>query len=303
MLASLATNSTKQYDVCLKRWHSYTQEKSLNFYEASIPSLLTFFTQLYYSGVKYGSLNTYRSALAMLLGPNMLKDNRIKRFLKGVFRLKPPLPKYDVTWDTGPVLDTLATWFPNQELSLEQLSKKCATLLALTTAHRVQTLSKINIQNIVKTDTQISIKIPDIIKTSRVGYNQPTLHLPFFRQKPEICPANTLICYVERTNELRNNCEYLFISHRKPHLIVTSQSISRWIKSTLKDCKVDVAIFSAHSTRHASTSRARRLGLSVDTIRKTAGWSGSSATFAKFYDRTIVNDQSDTLAKSIINYH
>lgn len=300
MLASLSTNSTKQYDVCLKRWFKYAQENSLNFYEASISSILSFFTYLFNSGSQYGSLNTYRSALAMLIGSNVSNDDRIKRFLKGVFRLKPPTPKYDVTWDTSLVLEALAKRYPNEELSLEQLSKKCALLLALTTAHRVQTLSKIDIQNIVETDSQIHIKIPDLIKTSRVGRNQPTLHLPFFRQKPEICPANTLLSYLERTRELRGNCHYLFISYRKPHAIISSQSISRWIKLTLEECGVDVSIFSAHSTRHASTSRARRLGLSVDTIRKTAGWSGTSTTFARFYDRTIICNQSDSLARLII---
>lgn len=301
MLASLSSNSIKQYDVCLKRWFAYSRDNHLNFYEESIPSILSFLTYLFNSGSQYGSLNSYRSALAMLMGSNVSNDDRVTRFFKGVFRLRPPTPKYDITWDTSLVLDELAKWYPNEELSLEKLSRKCAMLLALTTAHRVQTLSKICIQNIVESDLQLTIKIPDLIKTSRVGVNQPTLHLPFFSQKPQICPAKTLLAYLDKTRGLRRDCNYLFISHRKPHAIVGPQSISRWIKSTLDECGVDVSIFSAHSTRHASTSRARLLGLSVDTIRKTAGWSGTSSTFARFYDRTIVSNQNDSLARLIIN--
>lgn len=301
MLASLSSNSIKQYDVCLKKWFNYSRENSLNFYTAPIPSILSFLTFIFNSGAQYGSLNTYRSALALLIGSDISNDERIKRFFKGVFRLKPPTPKYDVTWDTSIVLDKLAHKYPNRELSLEQLTKKCAMLLALTTAHRMQTLSKIDVRNIEETDSQINIKITDLIKTSRPGHNQPTLYLPFFRQKPEICPANTLLAYLERTRPLRGNNHYLFVSYRKPHEIVGSQSISRWIKSTMGECGVDVSIFSAHSTRHASTSRARHFGLSVDTIRKTAGWSGTSSTFAKFYDRTIISNQGDSLAKIIIN--
>lgn len=301
MLASLSVNSVKQYDVCLKRWFNYAREHSLNFFEENIPSILSFFTYLFNSGSQYGSLNTYRSALALLIGSHVSNDDRIKRFFKGVFRLKPPTPKYDVTWDTSIVLEELSKKYPNSDLSLEQLSKKCAMLLALTTAHRVQTLSKIDIQNIVETDTQIAIKIPDRIKTSRIGSNQPILYLPFFRQKPEICPATTVLAYLNRTSELRGACNSLFISHRKPHAIVGSQTISRWIKSTLDECGIDVSVFSAHSTRHASTSRARRLGLSVDTIRKTAGWSGTSSTFAKFYDRTILRNENESLARLILS--
>lgn len=292
----------KQYEVCLKRWFNYTRENSLNFYDETIPTILSFFTHLFNSGSQYGTLNTYRSALAMLIGSNLLNDDRVKRFFKGVFRLKPPTPKYDITWDTSIVLEELSKRFPNEELSLEQLSKKCVTLLALTTAHRVQTLSKICIQNLIKSDSQIIIKIPDLIKTSRIGSNQPTLYLPFFTQRPEICPAKTLLAYLDRTSSLRGSCNYLFISHRKPHAMVSPQSISRWIKCTLAECGIDVSIFSAHSTRHASTSRAHSLGLSVDAIRRTAGWSGTSTTFARFYDRTIVTNQGDSLARLIIDH-
>lgn len=92
--------------------------------------------------------NSCQSALSLLLGPNISKDHRVQRLLKGVFRLRPPLPKYNLTWDTTCVLDQLSQWYPNEELTLTQLTKKTITLLALTTAHRVQTLSKINIKNI-----------------------------------------------------------------------------------------------------------------------------------------------------------
>lgn len=291
----------KQYEVCLKRWFAYASEKSINPFEASIPSVLSFLTHLFNSGSQYGSLNSYRAALSMVIGSQISNNDAVKRFFKGVYRLRPPLPKYDVIWDTSTVLDTLGTWYPNEETSLERLSKKCATLLALTTAHRVQTLSKINIQNITITDSQIEIKIPDLIKTSRLRQNQPILYLPFFTHKPEICPAVTLSCYINKTKNLRGENLNLFISYRKPHGTVGTQSISRWIKGALQECGIDVSIFSAHSTRHASTSRAHYLGLNIDTIRKTAGWSGTSTTFARFYDRNIVSNTNQSLARLIID--
>lgn len=300
MLASLADNTMKQYAVCLKRWFAYAIDKSISPFDASIPEVLSFLTHLYHSGCQYGSLNSNRAALSMLIGSHISNDDSIKRFFKGAFRLRPPLPKYDVIWDTSTVLDTLGTWYPNEAASLEHLSKKCAMLLALTTAHRVQTLSKINLHNITVSDSQIEIKIPDLIKTSRLRQKQPILYLPFFTQKPEICPALTLTCYIYRTKNIRGDNQNLFISHRKPHASIGSQTISRWIKCTLDECGIDVSRFSAHSTRHASTSRARHLGLNVDTIRKTAGWSGTSTTFARFYDRTIVDNNNQSLARLII---
>lgn len=300
MMASLSNNSMKQYDVCLKKWWTFCKGSDINMYEASVPSVIYFLTQIFNNGGQYGTLNSYRSALSLILGKNISKDDRIIRFFKGVFRLRPPRPKYDVTWDTNCVLNFLRFKFPNEQLSLDEISKKCVTLLALTTAHRVQTLSKINIENINIMSSKIIIKIPDLIKTSHVGSKQPLLTLPFFNESVEICPANTLVFYLNKTKDLRKS-GILFISPKKPHSSVSTQTLSRWIKCTLSDSGLDVSVFSAHSTRHAATSRAHALGVNIDEIRRTAGWSGSSETFARFYNRTITENDGSSLARSIIN--
>lgn len=300
MLASLSENSVKQYNVCLKKWWSFCQLKNIDVYSASIPTIIYFLTSLYNSGSQYGTLNSCRSALSFLLGPYVIKDDRIQRFFKGVFRLRPPLPKYNVTWDTNCVLEHLNSWYPNVNLSLDQLSRKTITLLALTSAHRIQTLSKINIKNIEAQTSQISIKIPDLIKTSRPGSYQPIVSIPFFEEKPSICPAKSLVDYLDRTSPLRQS-DNLFIAVNKPHKSVGSQTLSRWIKRTLSECGIDANTFSAYSTRHAATSRAHSLGVNIDAIRNTAGWSGNSNTFAKFYNRVIVTNDNLSLARAIID--
>lgn len=53
-------------------------------------------------------------------------------------------------------------------------------------------------------------------------------------------------------------------------------------------------------TRHASTSAAKRLGVDIEIVRKTVGWSKSLETFAKFCDREIVPDR-EIFALSILN--
>lgn len=268
----------------------------------SVPNIIMFLTQLFESGAKYGTLNSCRSALSLILGQDMANDSHIKRFFKGVFRLRPPLPKYNTTWDTSIVLNSLASWYPNDTLNLENLSKKLATLLALTTAHRVQTITKIDIKNIEFLPNKINIKIPDLIKSSRPGTSQPVLILPTFHERPEICPVVTLTCYLNITQNLRSD-DNLFISIRRPHKSITSQTLSRWIKSTLNSCGIDVSIFTAHSTRHAATSKAHGLGVNLDIIRKTAGWSDSSLTFGKFYNRNITQtvNQGSSFARNIMN--
>lgn len=290
MLASLSSNSFKQYDSCLKKWFQFCIQNNLNLFQPSISNILNFLTELYNNGAQYGTINSCRSALSLLLGPQISNNETMKRFFKGIFRLRPPMPKYNLTWDTSLVLNHIADLYPNDSLDLETISKKLITLLALVTAHRMQTLSMINIKNIEWFPDRVIIKIPDLIKTSRLNSTQPALILPYFQSKPEICVVNTLKDFLILTEPLRNNHSYLFVSLRNPHHKVTSQTLSRWVKSTLEVCGIDVATFTAHSTRHASTSKANRLGVNLDLIRKTAGWSASSKTFIKFYNRDIVNE-------------
>lgn len=298
MLASLSHSTAKQYDVYLKRWYNFCLTYNIDYLKASVPQVLTFLTNVCKEGAGYGSTNCCKSALSLLLGTKVSSDDRVKRFMKGVFRLNPPQPKYSITWDPQIVLNYLSLLSQNNSLSLENLSKKLVTLLAIATAHRVQTLSLIKLSNIYQYSDKMLIKIPDLIKTSRVGLNQPILCLPFFTEKPELCPGQALLAYIDKTKLIRSNCDQLFITFKKPHKHVSSQTISRWIKETLNKSGIDTSIFTAHSTRHASTSAASRLGVNIDVIRKAAGWSETSKTFAQFYNREIVH--CDDFARSIL---
>lgn len=301
MMNSLSHNSIKQYNVYLKKWHDYCIQNKVDLYFATIPEILIFLTILYNTGAQYGSLNTCRSALSLVIGEHVGLDQNVKRFFKGIFRSRPPKPKYDTSWDPSLVLKFLEELYPNETLSLEMITKKLATLLTLVTAHRVQTLSKINIDNISFSESRASIKITDLIKTSRIGSPQPTLILPFFVQKPQICPGKTLRDYLCKTATLRGDVKYLFITRKKPYRAVSSQTLSRWIRTTLGNAGVPVATFSVHSTRHAATSCAHRLGVSLDAIRRTAGWSATSNIFFKYYNRPLDAGDNESFARTIID--
>lgn len=94
------------------------------------------------------------------------KNEKIQRFFKGVAKLRPAARRYDSTWDPKIVLRFLSTFYPKEEISLENLSLKLVTLLALATGHRMQTLSLIDTRNIYReTKNELEIKIPDSLKT------------------------------------------------------------------------------------------------------------------------------------------
>lgn len=95
-------------------------------------------------------------------------------------------------------------------------------LLMFATVWRLQTL--INIDNIKTTKSGIEIKIPEIIKTSRLGTCQPISLLPFLGIK-EVCIAKTLLEYIECTKELRGMHKSLFILTMKSHKLVGVQTL------------------------------------------------------------------------------
>lgn len=258
----------------------------MDVFSPTVELVLRFLTIQYKKGVSYSSLNSFRSAISQLSGPEIGQDFRIKRFFRGVYHLRPSRPKYDEIWDPNVVLDYIRS-IPEENISLEMLTHKLATLMILATGQRVQTINSVNCSNIVRLDDRIEIRIPKRLKTSGKNKFQPTLILPFCRDDPVICVAKTLMDYLDKTKNLRGLESCLFITTAKPHKAATTQTLSRWIKTMLGRSGVDVAKFTAHSTRHASTSAAARKGINIDTICRAAGWTRGSKTFASFYNRPL----------------
>jgi len=215
-------------------------------------------------------------------------------------KLRPGKPKYESTWDPRIVLNHFSRWGPNDKITMEKLTLKLVPLLVLVTVQHMQTLALIDIRNIKKFTSLIEIKIPDRLKTSKMNKMQPTLIISFYKENISVCAASTLEMYLNRTKELRGTENRLFIALKKPHIGVSSQTLSRWIKKALKENGVDTDTFDAYSTRHASTSAAKRRGVSIDIIKKTAGWTEKSGTFARFYDKNIISDKG-IYAKAILD--
>ena len=259
--------------------------------------MLSFLTLWYEKGLSYSSLNTFRSAVSILSVDKIGEDLMISRFFKGLDKLRPARPKYAFIWDVSIVLSHLRNLHPLEDLSYQDLSEKAIILLALSTGHRAQTLASIKLPNIKCTSNGIEIRIPDRIKTSAHGRFQPLLVLPKYNADVRICTATVVIRYLDVTKAIRNNADKLFLAIKSPHKPVDSQTVSRWIKSVLCKSGIDTSIFSAHSVRHASTSTAFKKGISIDVIRRTAGWTSGSKTFATFYNRPVqLNDECFALA-------
>lgn len=300
MVSSITSSTLKQYQGALKLWWNFSTTNNISIFNANTSDILRFLTERFNNGASYGTLNSIRSAISLISTQDLGKDKLLSRFFKGVFKERPTRPKYASTWDTTPVLQYIEELYPLNKQKLKDAAEKVSTLLILSTAHRLQTLALIDIKNISISKSKITIKIPDLIKTSKPGKNQPELILPFYKEKPGLCAASAIIDYLKMTKHLRNDQNNkLFISNMKPYKNVTSQTIGHWIKSLLSKAGIDTDQFTAYTTKHAAVSAAIRNGVDVDTIRRTAGWSQRSLTFAKFYNRPI-QENNDTFAKAIL---
>jgi hypothetical protein len=229
-----------------------------------------------------------------------------------MFKLRPQFPRYTCTYDPDIVLNHYDSLPENRFLLLEELTKKLTLLLALLHATRTQTLQHINVDYIHfnKENNYVCIYIPSILKSTTPTFHQKPLELSAFPENVKLCPVNCLNEYLNRTELIRenlpkkttekNNPRLLLLSYRHPHLPVGQSTIARYCRSALEQCGIDIKTFSAHSTRHSSTSKAEGLGVTTKELCRAAGWR-SDSSFRRHYKMPLKGKRmSDTLLRQSI---
>jgi len=291
LMASWREGTSKQYHTYLSKWNQYCQDNSINVFQPGVTNGIEFLVFLYKSGLGYSAVNTARSALSSILvledGVKFGEHPLVARCMKGIFELKPALPKYTEIWDVNIVLDYLRAAAPLRSLSLKQLTLNLTMLLCLTTGQRGQTIHKFDVNYIQEMDDRYRITICEKLKQSKPGRHLAPIDLISFQSDKKLCVVEHLKEYLQRTKQLREEHSQLLISYVKPFKPVSKDTISRWVKQVLESAGIDINKYSAHSSRAASTSSCKAKGLSLADIMKSAGWSNSS-TFAKFYDKPVV---------------
>ena len=177
---------------------------------------------------------------------------------------------------------------PIRYLSLEQLSQKLITLLALVTGQRLQTIHAFNLSDLTIENNRFVFNIQELLKHSKPSNKVPNnIVIHAFSSNKRICPVFHLKHYIKRTVNIRKD-EKLFLNHQKPHGPITKATLSRWLKKTLNKAGIDTVKYTSHSTRAASTSAAAKASLDITTIMKAASWS-NAGTFKRFYNKEITN--------------
>lgn len=247
------------------------------------------------ANVSYSLINSARSALAHLFRfsefASVCSDPLVLSCMKGLAKQRPSNSKYVGFWNPSILLSFLKSLDVS---SLESLTHKCATLLKLVSLQRSHTLTLIYVQNVKFYAESVLIVIFEDLKVRK---QRPAFTLNFKKyHDQDLCIVHCLKLLLDRRPP--TTATKLFVSSRKPYQPVTANTIARWVKLMMSRAGVDIDVFSAHSSRGASSSTAVNC-MDIDSVLKLADWS-SSNTFNNFYHKPIIDGPAMDLFSKIV---
>ena len=217
----LASQTSTGYGYIWRKFSKFCAQLNVNPFSCSPAIIVRYLRQNFENGAQYRSINFIRSAISKFhkgfdsssAGEHLL----VKQACKAAFRLRPPLPKYQTTFDMKPVLQYVATILGNNNLlTLKWLTFKTAFLIAFSSLSRVSTLSRLG-SAVSDYPEHIIIPILTLEKQARgieYGFIQILSNMLFSVEKPDkvrgwlqlasfpederICPVKTLQFYLAK---------------------------------------------------------------------------------------------------------
>ena len=191
----------------------------------------------------------------------------------------------------------------NESLSLKDLSQKLGFLLALTAMERAFEVVSHDLRYKRFAPEGVTFALPDLTKKSRAGLGLKTSFHVSFKENPNLCVVKCVRVYEHRTSGFRpldpSKLNKLLLSYIRPHKLISSAFLSRWLKDIISREGIDTSIFKAHSVRSASASAAYERDASLQDILDLADWS-TDFTFRRFYYRPRHNSSID-IAKFFVS--
>ena len=127
-----------------------------------------------------------------------------------------------------------------------------------------------------------SIKDGDVESQSKFGINKCS-------DNKSLCVVTTIDEYIKLTVNWREGAKtQLLLGYIKPHVEVSSSTVSRWIKEILRFSGIDFTTFKEHFTWAAPSSKVGNSDLSVSDILNRGSWSQKSI-WQRFYNKPIIS--------------
>jgi hypothetical protein len=250
-----------------------------------------FLMELFEEGVGYSVINTARSALSTVVhlidGYTFGEHPIVSRFLAGVFKKRPSLPRYIVTYDPQKILNFLKSLPSWDNIGIKWLTFRTVAILILASGHRGQTINVLSLDYMDIESERVIFYIPECIKNTSPSFHAKPLCLPCFQENDYLCPVRNVIEYIKAT-ACKRKTRRLIVSF-STFAAISCETLRRYLKEVLMAAGIDTKIFTPHSTRHASNSKKKMTGIPVEKILEAGGWRGGS-TFQKHYNLPIRKD-------------
>ena len=256
------------------------------------------------------TIDGYRSAIADKLGNttvNISKDDNLTRLLESFHRDRPKGRRGIPSWNLSLVLHQLtkAPFEPLRGASLKHLTFKAVFLLALGSGKRRSEIHAWQHKNIRHQSDWSKVSLfpsPSFLSKNQLAREGPESVAPVvipalaptldksLKSDRSLCPVRALRYYLDRTSDLRQHKELVFVSFKKGFdKDISPATISSWIKQTVILCYElsdhqahTLHQVKAHDVRAFAASKAFQSGVSLDQILSACHWK-SHNTFTQFY--------------------
>ena len=194
---------------------------------------------------------------------------------------------------------------PIKEASLKHLTFKTVFLLALGSGKRRSEIHAWQNKNIRHQADWSKVSLypsPSFLSKNQLAKEGPDSVAPVvipalaptqdrsLKSDRSLCPVRVLRYYLDRTSDLRQNKELVFVSFKKGFdKDISPATISSWIKQTVILCYAlsdqeahTLHQVKAHDVRAFAASKAFHSGVSLEQILSTCHWK-SHNTFTQFY--------------------
>ena len=128
----------------------------------------------------------------------------IARMLKGIFRNRPALPRYMVTYDPDLVLNFLKFLPSWNNVTLKWLTLKTVTILSLLSGHRCQSINSLTLAHMDININKVIFYIPKVIKNTTRSFHPQPVELKAYNKDESFCPVSTVVEYIEVQKKLEN---------------------------------------------------------------------------------------------------
>ena len=296
------------------KWTIFTKwcvTNKVDFRAPPVNSVADFLMYLFEDrGLQPSTIDGYRSAIADKLGNvpfNISKDENLTRLLDSFHRDRPKGRRGIPSWNLSLVLHQLtkAPFEPFKEASLKHLTFQTGFLLALGSGKRRSEIHAWQNKNVRHQSDWSKVSLypsPSFLSKNQLAKEGPESVAPVvipdlaptldrsLKSDRSLCPVRALRYYLDRTSDLRQNKELVFVSFRKGFdKDISPATISSWIKQTVILCYElsdqeahALHQVKAHDVRAFAASKAFQSGVSLEQILSACHWK-SRNTFTQFY--------------------